>query len=118
MKAAGATAVDRMKVKAAKGKAIARRAAPNKKASTANARVMKAGKAKAKAPSSAKSASGSAPKTPAKLAAPTPDAKTSTRAKAQKVMRPKAQASKLVAKAGKLRAQEQASGNRRKLRFA
>merc|ERR1711920_865044 len=69
MKTKGATAVDRMKAKAGKGKAITRRAAPKAKVSTASARVMKAGKVKAEAPSSAKSASESVPKTPLKLVA-------------------------------------------------
>jgi len=119
MKAAGATAADRMKAKAAKGKATTTsRAAPKAKAPTGKARVMKAGKVKAKAPSSAKSASKSAAKTPPKPAAPKPKAKTLTQAKAQKVTKPKAQAAKLVAKAGKVKSQKQAPDVRRKLQFA
>merc|ERR1712113_1024254 len=68
MKAAGTTAADRMKAKAAKGKTTAKKQAPKAKASKAS--VMKTGKLKAKAP----------PKT----ASSKPKAKTSPQAKATK----------------------------------
>merc|ERR1711920_839271 len=118
MKAAGVTAADRMKAKAAKGKASTRRAAPKVKTSVAKARVMDAGKVKAKAPSSVKTVSKSAAKTPAKPTAPKPKANILTQAKVRKEMRPKAQATKLVAKADKLKSRKQAPGIRRKLQFA
>merc|ERR1712113_1317979 len=105
MKAAGTTAADRMRAKAAKGKTTAKKTAPNAK--TSKASVMKAGKLKAKA----------SPKT----ASSKPRANTSPQAKSNsfkekaspKLEMPKAKAARPKAKArvmktGKMKAKVRA----------
>merc|ERR1712003_377564 len=102
MKAAGTTAADRLRAKAAGGKTTAKAKAQSVKAS--NAKVMKVGKLKTKASPKAKASSQPKAKTSPQAKAAKLKVQASPKAGARKATAPKAKAKAQVLKAGKVKA--------------